>query len=315
MSVFKGSKGFYEYEISGILAHNLKSWIDYGLLELGAYTHVKFNLPTSGYTNLKRVKDDRYTSGRVYEGFGPSWAWESGVNCVDQTKPQIFQVSGVYINGSFYPSSTTGQYAHKIDYRNGRIVFTNALPSTANVQCEYVMRDVDTFHVSNNKWRTIVEEYSKRFDDLSYLGGSGMGMASTLKENRVWLPSIAIQVEDITNAALQLGGGEISTCQVSYHIFSDKSFSAIRLCDLLMNQKDKTLNLYDVNKIPKIYEFDGSLGSGSVPYPTLSDRNGSYFWTYAGVDHADGDHFPSVTDLYRGEVSHTIDVQRYLSTY
>jgi hypothetical protein len=314
MPVFKSSKGFYEYEVNDILVENLKSWIRYGLLELGAYTAAKFNLPTSGLTILKRTYDDRSGgSGKVFEGMGPSWVWETDVSAVQGNQP-IFQVSGVYVNNTFYPTaSTTGTYSHYVDYRNGRVVFNNALPSTDVVKCEYVFNNIDVFSTNSRQWKTITHEYEKQFNSLDGLSPSGM--AAILKQNRVWLPSVVVDLQHITSEPLQLGGGEIAKAEVAYHIFADTAFSAYKLCNILGNEESKVLTLYDINKSPFPYNYNGSLASGAITYPNLSDRGSQYFWTYAQIEQATAIPYNSVTNVFRSETNHTISIDRYLSTY
>src|SRR5688572_24263958 len=114
MPVFKGTKSFYNHEISDIVAQNLKSWLEYGLLEVGAYTPITFDSPASGYTVLQRAYDDRYGADRVFEGLG-EWAWESDVSTSISGLDPVFRVSGVYVDDDFYPLSTSGAYAHTID--------------------------------------------------------------------------------------------------------------------------------------------------------------------------------------------------------
>jgi hypothetical protein len=253
-------------------------------------------------------------AGRVYEGMGPSWAWETGVVPVTSGLTPIFQVSGVYVNNTFYPTSTTsGTYGHIVDYRRGRVVFNSAIPSTDSVKCEYVFRDVDIFLTNSKQWKTITSEYEKQFNDLENLSPSGM--ASILKENRVWLPCVAIDLKSVTSEGLQLGGGEIAKLYVDYHIFANRSFDAYKLCNIIGNQEATVLDLYDINKAPFPYNYNGTLASGALSYPTLADRTGQYFWTYGYIETATATPYNSSTDVYRSESNHTISVDRYLSTY
>jgi hypothetical protein len=315
MPVFKGTKSFYEYEVSDALAYNVKTWLDHGLLETGAFTIVSFsNVATSGLTNLQRVQDERYGgTGRVYEGMG-NWVWEPNIAVVQDNLPQPLVASGVRVNNVFYPTTTTsGTYAHKIDFRDGRVIFNTALPANAQVKCEYTFRDVATYLVDDPQWRTIIEGYTEKFEKLGSVSPSGM--AQYLKDERVWLPAVVIEVGDRTNTALQLGGGDINTFDVNYHIFSDKSFSNRRLCDLLNNQFETTLPLFNLKTVPFPYTYEGTVASGALTYPTMSDRNGPYFWDFAFIAATDGGPRTSATNVYRAEISHTISVDRHMSTF
>lgn len=317
MAVLRGNKSFYDYEVSDALANNLQRWLEYGLLEMGAYTIVSFNTATSGLTNLQRTQDERYGGiGRVYEGMGPGWVWENDVNPITAIDRPLI-ASGVHVDNTFYPTATTvGPYAHKMDFRTGRVIFNTSLPASAQVKCEYTFRDVAIYNVDGPEWKIIVQgvnTYQENFEELGSHAPSGM--AQILKHNRVWLPAVVVDVGDRTMAPLQLGGGEIASFTVDYHVFSDKSFTNQRLADLLNNQYDQVLDLFDLNNLQFPYKHDGTLASGAVTYPLLGNRNSPYFWTYGRITDVDGGRRNSATDVYRAEVTHTIEVDRYLVTY
>ena len=315
MPVFKGTKGFYDYEVSDTLAYNLKSWLDYGFLETGAYTVVSFsNAATSGYSNLQRVYDDRYGGhGRVYEGMGPGWVWETNVNPVINI-PTPLVASGVRVNNVFYPTSTTsGTYQHTIDFRHGRVIFTNPIPNTAKVQCEYTFRDVATYLVDDPEWKVIVEGYTDKFDNLS--GSSPSGMAQFLKDGRVWLPAVVVEVGNRFNSPLQLGGGDVNEFDVNYHVFSESAFVNRRITDILNNQYQTVLCLLDINTAQLPFTYEGSVASGALTYPELALRESPNFYTYGYIAETSGGPQTSSTDVYRGEISHTISVDRYMSTF
>src|ERR1700744_2376464 len=162
MPVLKGQTNYYNYEVSDILAENLKQYYSYGLVEAGAYTNIRINDPnTSGYSILQPTNDDRYNVGQIYECLGAGLVWESNISPIGSTDAP-FQVSGVYINNKFYSTSgTIGLYSHSIDYLNGRVIFNSGLSPlpTDLVQAEYSMRDIAVYLVDSHHWKTIVTQY------------------------------------------------------------------------------------------------------------------------------------------------------------
>ncbi len=313
MSVLKGNKSFYDYEVSDLLAWNLKAWLDYGLIEMGAYTNAIFSsTATSGLTDLKRAKDDRYADGQIYEAFGPHFIWETDVQPIGRSdKPVI--ASGVYIDNVFYPPPGSGNYTYTMDFRHGRVIFGSGLASGTSVKCEHSFGDIASYLVDDAEWKTITHEFTKGYDELESLSPSGM--AQKLKKNRVWLPCVVIDVGDRTNEPLQLGGGEIHVFDVDYHIFSDKSFANRRLCDVLGNQYQTTISLFNINDFNFPYNYNGSVASGAMTYPVVSSDNSPYFWDRARVMTTDGGPMNPETDVYRGTCSHTIEIERHLITY
>lgn len=311
MSVLRRSNNFYDYSITPVLEQNVKSWLEYGLIELGAYTVVKLNNNASNYSTLKRVYDSSYGgSGRVYEGFGPSWIWESGVS-TPNGYDQIFQPSGVYINNIFYSSSTSGAYAHKVDYKNGRIIFNSSIPSSSVVKCEYCFRDIEIYLASDTRWRRAVSRYKENYQNIQTFNPSGL--ASVMKENRLWDNCVILEANDRMKAVgLQLGGGQIVDYNITYNIFSNSPFISKTLTDTISDQQEKVLTIYNINTAPHVYNYDGTLNSGVMTYKELSNRNSPYFLTFARIDSArsiakqkDMDNF------YHSQVFHLLKVDRY----
>lgn len=312
MPVFKTNKGFYDYELTDIVSYNIKTWMEYGLLELGAYTKVGFNTPTSGYTILKRTYDDRYGNNRVFEGMGPSWVWEEGIQGIDNPYA-TFAVSGVYVDDVFCPTSGINP-AYIVDYRNGRIIFQNAVAEDTEVKCEYVFRDIGVYLTDSPQWKTVIKEYEQNLVDLEDLSPSGM--ASILKENRVWLPSVFINTLNTTNEALQLGGGHLATCTIGINILSEYPFACRKLADVLISQKDQTFKLFDINKVEAQQRYNGTVPSGMLTYPELvSSKTNGYFWAFGHLANAYGGVSDTTTNVYRAEVTYFMDVERHLSTY
>lgn len=316
MSVLKGTKNFYEADVSDYVSYNLKSWLEYGLLEIGAFTRVEFSNPgTSGLCTLQSSHDDRYLDGQVYEAEGPGWVWENDVVPINSGVLPPFQASGVYINNAFYPTvSTTGTYAHSLDFQNGKVVFNSPvnLPIGA-VQAQYTFRDVAIYLSDSPHWKTIVDQYTKVYPTIA--ASSPSGMSELLKENRVWLPSVVIDIENRDTTGLQLGGGDYNTFDVAYHIFSDLPFSARRLMDLLCNQFEVSINLFNVENLKFPYSYDGTLVSGALTYPVLANRGNGNFWTFARVKGSDGSVTNSNTNVYRAQCNHSIEVERNLNTF
>ncbi len=120
-----GIEGFAGYELTDQLLYNLKWWLDWGFVNHGAY-EVYYYDSESFYdddeSKLHPVLDERYEEGRVWEGAGREWVWESGIS-VPSGGIEPFRVSGVYIDGIFYSNNAIGTYGHHIDYQNGRIIF------------------------------------------------------------------------------------------------------------------------------------------------------------------------------------------------
>lgn len=318
MGILKINRVFYDYSASDILADNLKTWLEYGLLETGAYTTAKFNMPsTSGLTNLKRVFDERYdgingSGSHVFEGMGPSWVWENITN-VPSGYPGLFRPSGVYVNNVFFNVAESGYYSFKVDYLNGRILFNNPVPQGSSVKCEYCFRDVAIYLEDEVPWRETIQNYLNKYENAENLQPSGL--CQILKDNRLWLPCIIIDAKTRDSVGIQLGGGELDTNLVVYHIFSENPSVTRGMSDIIQDQKSQTLNLFDSNKRPQTFEYDGTLSSESTTYPNLINRGSGYFWTFGAIVSSKSRRIFNISDMFAAEVAHGIEVERYLSTY
>lgn len=316
MGILKGTTGFFQYDATDTLRYNLTSWLDWGLLEMGAFDSADKDGKNSALATLQEVKDERETDGTVFEAFGPSIVWQSGISPLAGS-PEMINVSGVWVDGSFYPNGTTGTNGFIVDYKNGRVVFEES-KSSSTVQMNYSFPHVGVYDSYSPQWKDVIDAYST--SDFSSIGtNSPSGIASSLKERRVWLPSVFVELQDRTNEPLQLGGGEIHDFAVFYHVFGSRDFDVTRVCDILNNQETKTLKLFDVNKarssgvIP--FNYDGSLPSGVLEYNDLRQNNSGYFWTYSRIDASRGGKRSTFSDISRGEVIQSVSVTRYPSTY
>lgn len=313
MSVLKHGSSFYKHSGRDIVLDNIRTMYEYGLIELGAYTNVSFEGSTSGYSVLQRSYDPRYGGeGRVYEGFGGSWVWEPDVANVASLDDPII-ASGVWVNNVFQPSSGVGAYAHTLDFRNGRVIFDSAINSSDQVKCEYCIRDVEVYVANTPNWKRFLGDLRDRYYDIA--DHSPSGLTIKLKEDRVWLPCIVIDIDFNQSEGLQLGGGEKETFSLIYHIFSDYPFATQRISDVIANQHDRVIDLYNTNEIPPMLEYDGSVASGALTYKTIASRNHENFWTYGHINNTTSIGNGSILDLYISEMLQKIEVSRYLSTY
>jgi hypothetical protein len=129
------------------LEENLKSFLDWSFLNIGAYVNV--SIPTSGISgsNFHQLRPVTDPSNRikVWESIRKDWVYESGVNNQSPT-----QISGIYLNGTFLSApSGSGNYTYSINYPLGRVTFNNAVSNNSNVQLNYSYRYVQVYKSSH----------------------------------------------------------------------------------------------------------------------------------------------------------------------
>lgn len=308
MSILRSDRNFYDYHISDIVLFNLKERLSYGLLELGAYTVVDED-ESSTYRTLNKVHDRSLGgTGKVYEGVGASWVWQDDVT-VPSGYPAIFQPSGVYVNSVFYPTaSTSGTYAHYIDYRNGRVIFNSAVTS-GTVECNYVANDVAFYMHDEKEWKTFISLADQNYSEIGSISPSGI--ASVLKSHRVHLPCVFLETVNKDHEALQLGGGEQSVFEIRYHILADNPFLRKTIGDIIDDQIQKVFPIYDIKDAPFPLDYKGRINDDALTYLELADSSSPYFMDKAMIVSSSVNYTTRINDLYIGRVRQKLKMDRY----
>jgi hypothetical protein len=303
----KGIDDFGESVPSEQLHQNLIAFFDFAFLNKGAFFNTV--IPTSGAyggdeSRLRVVQDNNYTKGRVWEGFRSNWIWESGVEGSLQPIP----ISGIYVNSVFYPSSTSGTYAHYIDYPRGRVVFNNAISTGVNLSVNYSHKWA-TFIDGEQPWfrEVIADTYRIESNFLVY----GSGNSNLLYQKRLQLPLIGIEKVDNQNfRGLQLGGGHIYSQDFIFNIITDDKSVRDKIVWAIGAQQDKSIFLYnfnalaDANRLP--LRATGQLASGALSYPDLI---GQYRWNQAKFAKTDTSRPKSTNNkIYHGIVRITMEM-------
>jgi len=229
--------------ISNILLDNFVSFYDWGLLDRGSFYNIR--IPQSGIHGgdrhkLRLVDDPNYNDGQVWEGYRQNWVWETGV---DATSQQPIQISGVYVNNTFYATGNiTNPYY--IDYTNGRVVFDSGISTSSNVRLEYSHKWVQVVPAEGISWFRQIQRRSFRNEDGFQVQNSG-GWA-ILGQSRVQLPAIAIEVIPAKSLeGYQLGGGQWINNDIVFYTITENHWECANLMDIILYQNDRTIHLFN----------------------------------------------------------------------
>lgn len=300
----KGVSSVFDSLLSDQLEANLLAFFQWGLLGVGGFFDVAAS-QSGGYGGdegrLRPVSDPNYDDGRVWEAFRKDWVWETGVGWPRQP----VRVSGVYVDGDFRPLSSTGQYAHAIDYPNGRVIFDSPVSRSGEVRCEYSYR-LFQLYTADTDWWGQLQARSFRVDDPQFLQW-GSGSWDVLAENRVQLP--AVVVEAVPNVHSRVGyeiGSAAQTVQqdVLFHVIAEDRFYLKWLHDALTNQDQKRLVAFDKNRLLSDGAFPldwrGSPAPSGLMYPDLvrPSSEGGYGWRQLRIENASSTDQPDVAGLH-----------------
>ncbi len=283
-TTLKGFDNFAEPSLDQRLKTNIPLFFDWGFIDKGAFFNI--NTASSGQygdsrARLQLSKDPRFTVGKVWEGTRKNWVWESGIGQITQP----IGISGVNVNGTFYPSNTSGAFAHYIDYPNGRVIFNNAISTSSTVQLAHSEKFVHFFEASKFDWIKSIQYQSFR-GDSSQNSNRGSGNWSPNPEQRIQLPAVAVEVSTRTEyAPYALGtGAQYAYKDIVFHVIAEDDNTASKIADMISLQKDKTIYLFDDMLLAQSgvqpISARGSINSGAKTYPQLVEpvEDGGFRW-------------------------------------
>ena len=290
MSTFqplKGISGVFDATLNNDIQDGLLEYFDWALLDKGNYFNVTLGeLAPNGedYSRLRLSTNDSYTAGQVWEGFRKNWVWQSGITVPTMTVPivgtnnQMPGISGVYIDDQFEPTSGVGAWAHHVDYFNGRVIFDSPIATGSVVQAEHSYKYINVMYANNMPWYKEVQ--ARSLEPAASFLDSDDGPWNIPPENRAQLPLVAIEVVPTRMfKGYQLGGGQWVYTDVLFHCLAEDEVTRNKIVDIISLQNDKTIHLFDSNKVNANSDFPIDYRGTPVPsalrYPDLVETYNS----------------------------------------
>lgn len=280
----RGVNNYGDTLMDSHLCLGVQYFFDWGTLNVGGFQNVsipKTNLYGGSEHLLRRVSDPNYTYGQVWEAFRKNWVWETGLSY----SVQPTDISGVYVNSTFYPKTITGAYAHIIDYENGRIIFDTAISTSATVALNYSYKRVSYLYDDEDWYKRL------KFDTLKFTGNQfnqvGSGIYNELGQTRVQLPAVVLEIAGGDSpVGYELGhNSQYIYRNVLFNIIAESKWERDNLVSLVQLQNHKTINLLDFNEMAQQNKFPlnmyGSRASGAMIYPDMVNPNNGLVWRSA----------------------------------
>jgi hypothetical protein len=283
----KGISGVFDSTLNNDIQDGLVEYFDWALLEKGNYFNVTANETSPNGEDMSRLRlssNDSYVAGQVWEGFRQNWLWQSGISVNGFDNPMVGTnnvlpgISGVYVDNAFYSTSGVGDYAHHVDYFNGRVIFNSPIPTGSIVKAEYSYKYINVLYANNMPWYKKLQ--ANTLQPTANFLDSDDGPWNIPPESRAQLPLIAIEiVPSRTFRGYQLGGGQWVFTDVLFHCIAEDEVTRNRIVDIISLQNDKSVHLFNSNKINANQDFPlnykGTPVSGALRYPDLvSNYNG-----------------------------------------
>lgn len=264
------------------LENNYKSFLDWGFLNIGAFTNINIptqNISTFDLHQLKPIKDPHYPQLRVWQTPRKDWVYESGIS-YSGTSP--IDISGIYVNSNFYPAPTgDSSIGYKINYPEGKVIFNNNIPASSVVELEYSYKNIQIYKMEEFPyWKEIQH---KSLENKVGFSLSDKGDFSISSEHRVQLPTIVIEtVSRSTSRPFHLGDtSQILQQDILLHVISDNNTDKNNIIDIIRLQKDRIIYLYNTKNIVtnnvNALNYDGSKNINGQNYGTIIN-NDNYKW-------------------------------------
>jgi hypothetical protein len=280
MTKFLNVKNIGEKLITSSLEDNIKSFLDWGFLNINSFVNV--NIPETPSSNpntytLKPVNDPSVPNNSIWESSKKDWVYESNLNLTGQNP---IPITGIYINNTFFPNFADnaigdlpqGNNSYRINYKLGQVIFPVAKPANLNIKLNYSYRYIQVYKSNENLiWKELLT-----YGPSDYLGGD----KKITSDHRVEIPSIIIEViPRMYQTPYELGNVKnIITQDVLLHVFADNPTQRSTIVDILTLQKDKDSYLYNINNLIKdqVYGLNanGTKNSNGLNYDQIiaSDR-------------------------------------------
>jgi hypothetical protein len=279
---FMGVEKFGSTLILNELENNYKSFLDWGFLNIGAFTNVTIptqNISTFDLHILKPTEDNNQTSKTVWQSARKDWVYESGIN-YSGVNPILF--SGVYVNSIFYPGPTgNNSLGYRINYPEGKIIFNKPVATSNIVQAQYSYKNVQIYKMEEFPyWKQI--QYNS-LENKAGLSLSDKGDFAISSEHRVQLPAVIIEpIAKSDSRPFRLGDKSLIIQQdLLLHVLSDQSRDKNNIIDIIRIQEDREIWLYNTNQVIKsgIYSlnFNGSKNINGQNYYSIVN-NDNYRW-------------------------------------
>jgi len=279
-TLFNGADEYGQSLLSTHLEQNMKAFLDWAFLEIGAFTNVA--IPQAGgfggdFSDLKLVNDPSYTLGQVWQTVKQDWVYETGLAYNDATPTQL---SGIYVNNTFY-STGHATFGHHFNYPLGRVVFDSAIATNSTVELSYTFRNVHIHRADSAPWWDELQYNSVRPDDIHF-NQVGSGDWAILANHRVQLPAVVLEIVSRRRfEPYQLGDlTQWVYTDMLFHVLAESRWARNQLIDIISFQNDKTIWLFDSNLLEEdeIYPLDyrGMLVANPRMYPDFVNNGSKY---------------------------------------
>lgn len=283
MTNFIGINQYSSNTLTTQLEQNIVSFLDNGLLKIGAFGNVYesiSNIYGANMSELRPFENDNYTDYTLWQSARKNWVYEN----ITGIEYSPISISGITVSGvagsSFYPTPTgNSTLGYAINYKEGSVLFDREIPRMSKVTASYSYKLFDV-QVANQSpiWKSLQQ---KSFDPANFNNNYffSSGDFAIPSEHRIQLPTIVVEsVNRSKNIPWRLGDHSlISDQKILLHVIAENKADRDKINDILNRQTTRTIDLYDLNKLVESgtypLNFDGSLNPSGLEYDEILTNN------------------------------------------
>lgn len=245
--IFRNVNYFGEYTPRSQIRENIIWQLRESLINLGAYYNISSGNIGYGGEDISILKPSyrpQDTGFKFWRGLSADWVWESATPTYTGGQQPI-SISGIWMNGTFLPTGTTGNNEFYIDYARGGVVFASEKPKTTIVACNRTERAGFVYPTKSTQYKTLFVEHLRQFE--SYVPGSGVDALPP--ELQAFLPAIFVDVTQTNGVPFQLGNiDKIQNFEIVFDVVCEDPFSHDVLSDCVLSLASQGTVLFDLNQ-------------------------------------------------------------------
>lgn len=286
-TTFCGVKSINDDLLLNLAEANLKSYLDWAFLNLGAWFDATINdynitSPVVQQSQLLPVADEAYTDGQVWQGIRKDWVYET--DCHSSAEP--INITGLTVDGAPYSYPGGG---FTINYPEGRVIFDTPLSISSVVLIEYSYRNVQIYRASDAEWFSELQYSSFNNSNLDIVRTED-GNWSIAGNQRIQLPAIVIDpISRSSSAPREIGSRTLVINQdVGLYVIAETKNERNKLLDILRLQQGTTIQFYNTNLVAQnqAYPLNDYLDKNlsGFNYPDLITNYPSHYCLFKSIN-------------------------------